>query len=265
MKRVWGHILAGLTLLGGGSATVSACVHDNSTLYIRNVLAPQLVSNGQQCIYTPDPTQTFISSGVLDVDFRSQYDAVYLVGNQTVPRGDPTTPKAETSRITVQGGIVRITDSSGKQLKTYSRLTSATIDPQSGSSPTFEPVFLTILDHDTVESFRPTLGGTTRPQVRLVTYVRVYGYTLGGQYVESDEFEFPVDICQGCLISFAPQDISPNFPAPNCVGAKTGATSTLPIPCSPGQDFTIDCSQCAAIPDCNPNVPAGLILDAGAG
>jgi hypothetical protein len=265
MKRVWGHILAGLTLLGGGGATVSACVHDNSTLYVRNVLAQQLVSNGQQCIYTPDPTQTFISSGVLDVDFRSQYDAVYLVGNQTVPRGDPNTPKAETSRITVQGGIVRITDSSGQQLKTYTRLTSATIDPQSGTTPSFEPVFLTILDHDTVESFRPSLGGATRPHVRLVTYVRVYGYTLGGQYVESDEFEFPVDVCQGCLIAFAPQDIDPNYPAPNCAAAKTGAASSLPVPCNPGQDYTVDCSQCAAIPDCNPNVPAGVALDAGAG
>jgi hypothetical protein len=271
MKRVWGHVLAGLALLGGGGATVAACVHDNSTLFIRQVLQQQLVSNAQQCLYTSDPTQPFIPAGHLDVDFRKQYDAVYLIGNQTVPRGDPNTPKAETSRITIQGGIVRITDAAGGPVKTYTRLTSATVDPQAGSAPSYSPVELTILDHDTVVGLLPTLGGPTRPHVRMVTYVRVYGYTLGGQYVESDEFEFPIDVCKGCLITFAPQDIDPNFPAPNCVAAKTGA-STLPIPCNPGQDFTIDCSQCPGVAeadglqDCNGVVPAGVgPVDAGPG
>ncbi len=266
MKRVWGHVLAAAAALGVGSVAVPACVHDNSTLFIRNVLMQQLVTNGQQCVYTTDPTQTFISQGVLDLDFKDQYDAVYLVGNQAVPLGDPTAPKTETSRITVQGGIVRITDSAGNQVKSYTRLTSATIDPQQGTTPSYEPLFLTILDHDTVESFRGTLSAATRPIVRLVTYVRVYGNTLGGQYVESDEFEFPIDLCVGCLIRFAPQDIDPNFPAPNCAAASTGGAVALPIPCNPGQDVTIDCSQCQGVPDCSPNVPAGFTTaDAGAG
>ena len=96
--------------------------------------------------------------------------------------------------------------------------------------------------------------------------MRVYGYTLGGDYVESDEFEFPVDICQGCLIRFAPQDVDPAFKAPNCAAAQ-GSTTSLPIPCNPGQDDTIDCSQCvqSGIADCNPNIPAGYVFDAGAG
>jgi hypothetical protein len=265
MNRVWRHVLAAAVLLGGGGVAVSACVHDDSTLFIRNVLEQQLVSNGQQCLYTSDPTQTFISSGILDIDFRDTYDAVYLVGNQTVPVGNPATPNTETSRITIQGGIVRITDSSGNQLKTYTRYTSATIDPLTGTDPSYSPVFLTILDHDTVESFRGTLSAASRPSVRLVTYVRVYGYTLGGDYVESDEFEFPVDLCQGCLIRFAPQDISDEFPAPNCANALGAAATSLPIPCNPGQDDTIDCSQCQGIADCDPNVPAGFVADAGAG
>jgi hypothetical protein len=265
MKRVWGHILAASMLLGGGVTAVAACAHDDSTLFIRDVLAQQLVSNGQQCLYTTDPTQTFIPSGILDLDFKDTYDAWYLVGNQTVPVGNPQTPNTETSRITIQGGIVRITDSAGNQLTTYTRYTSATIDPLTGTDPSYSPVDLTILDHDTVEMFRGTVSQASRPSVRLVTYVRVYGYTLGGDYVESDEFEFPVDLCQGCLIRFAPQDIDPAFPEPNCVASQTSGASTLPVPCNPGQDDTIDCSQCQGIADCNPNVPANFVTDAGPG
>jgi hypothetical protein len=258
MKPVWGHVLAATALLG---ATASACAHDDSTLFIRDVLQQQLVTNGQQCLYTNDPTQTFISSGVLDLDFRDTYDAVYLVGNQTVPVGNPSTPNTETSIITIQGGIVRITDSAGNQLKTYTRYTSATIDPLQGTDPSYSPVFLTILDADTVESFRSTVSQPQRPEVRLVTYVRVYGNTLGGDYVESDEFEFPIDLCQGCLIRFAPQDIDPNLKAPNCHAANATSASSLPIPCNPGQDDTIDCSQCQGIPDCSPNQE--FVVDAG--
>lgn len=261
MKPAWGHLLAAGGLVGAVAA--SACVHDDSTLFIRNVLAQQLVTNGQQCLYTTDPTQTFISSGTLDLDFLDTYNAVYLVGNQTVPVGNPSTPNTETSRITIQGGIVRITDSSGNQLKTYTRYTSATIDPLQGTDPSYSPVFLTILDATTVESFRATVSAPTHPSVRLVTYARVYGYTLGGDYVESDEFEFPIDLCQGCLIRFAPQDINPMWPAPNCGNATASGASSLPIPCNPGQDDTIDCSQCAGIADCQPNIPAGALVDAG--
>ncbi len=265
MKLVWGHVVAAAALVGGGVAAVSACAHDNSTLFIRNVLAPQLVTNGQQCLFTSDPTQPYISSGTLDIDFKDTYDAEYLVGNQTVPVGNPSTPNTETSRITIQGGIVRITDSSGMQIKTFTRYTAGTIDPLAGTDPSYLPIGLTILDHDTVESFRSTLSQSARPVVRLVTYVRVYGYTLGGDYVESNEFEYPVDICQGCLISFAPQDIDPNYPAPNCGAAMTGGATTLPVPCTRGQDATVDCSQCQGIPDCYPNIPNGLPVDAGAG
>ena len=82
MKRVWGrHVIGAAGLVGLGVATVSACAHDNSTIFIRNVLAQQVVSNGQQCLYTSDPTQAYITSGVLDVDFHGAYLAEFLIGN----------------------------------------------------------------------------------------------------------------------------------------------------------------------------------------
>jgi len=270
MKRVCGHVLAGLTVLVGGASATTACVHDDSTIFVFDVLAPQEVSNGQLCVYTTDTTQPYISSGVADIDFIDGYTPEYLVGNQMVPQGNPSTPQDETSYVQIQGAVVRITDSSGNQLTTFTRLTSGTIPPLNGTTPSFEPIGVLTIDHDTLFSqevlsvVAPT-PPTPRGIVRLVTYVRFFGTTTGGDSVESGEFEFPVDVCKGCLISFAPQDIDPAYEAPNCAladmvsnGTSSTTVSALPIPCTPGQDIPIDCSQCQSVPDCKPAlVPVG--------
>jgi len=273
MKRVCGHVLAGLTVLAGGAVGTSACVHDDSTIFVFDVLAPQEVSNGQLCSYSSSTTQLYLSSGVADIDFVDGYAPTYLVGNQMVPQGNPSTPQDETSFVTIQGAVVRITDSSSppRQLATFTRLTSGPLLPLNGTTPSYTPISVLTIDHDTL--LRPDVAGVVsgpdRSIVRLVTYVRFFGQTTGGLSVESGEFEFPVDVCRGCLITFAPQDINPEFEAPNCGNAATGmgGAQTLPIPCTPGQDIPIDCSQCQSIPDCHPPlvVPGGVIPDAGAG
>jgi hypothetical protein len=257
MKRVCGHVLAGLTVLVGGAGMTSACVHDNSTIFVFDVLAPQEVSNGQTCMFNSDTTQPYISSGTLDTDFLSGYAATYLVGNQMVPQENPSTPQDETSYVNIQGAVVRITDSSGAQLSTFTRLTSGPLAPLNGTTPSFTPISVLTIDADTLQ--KPQVAGVVnaRGVVRLVTYVRFFGQTTGGDSVESGEFEFPVDVCRGCLITFAPADISPNYPAPNCAGAvsTSGTVTAQPIPCTPGQDIQIDCSQCQSIADCAPNGP----------
>ena len=249
MKRVWGHALAGSAALSLGMAVTSACAHDDSSMFVYDVLAPQLVSSGAVCFFTADPTQAFISSGTLDVALTDSYNAEYLVANQLVQQGNSNQFMTETSRINVQGAIVRITDASGNQIKTYSRLTAGTIQPSIGTTPGYAPFNVTTIDHDTATGLvGQTMGGAV---VRLVTYVRFYGHTLGGQYVESNEFEFPVDVCYGCLVSVTAADLL----------GMTMNSQTQPLPCFPGQDFTIDCSQCTA-PVCAAKCGAG---DAGGG
>jgi hypothetical protein len=218
------------------------------------------------CVYTADPTQAEISYGILDVDFRDSYSADFLVGNQMVTQGDPTKPATETSRIKLTGGIVRITDTSGNQIKKFSQATSGTVDPLSGTNPSYLAVTgFPLIDVGTVSGVLNTISGLGRPTVELDTYVRVYGYTLGGQYVESDEFEFPVEVCKGCLISFSAQSTNTNFPQPNCLGNGMGSSTSLSVPCNL-ENFAIDCSVCANAgnPDCSPNAGSAP-LDAGAG
>lgn len=273
MNRVWGYILSGAVILAGSGVAVSACTHDDSTIFIRNVLAPQLVTNGQTCLFTADPAQPYISTGTLDLAFPTDgYSAVFLVGNQLVPQGDPNAPKTETSYVNIQGGTVRITDAMGNELPgvpPFTRLTSATLSPSAGTTVSYTPINLTIIGQNAIDALQtPTAmypqGRLAHGRVRLVTYVRFFGKTLGGQYVESNEFEFPVDLCHGCLITFAPQDINPRCPAPNCQG--TGMGGTLPVPCRRGQDALIDCSQCQDILECYGAAPPGTCgTDAGVG
>jgi hypothetical protein len=264
MMRVWGHLGVGLLLLASAVVSIPACAHDDSTLFVQNVLLAAPVSAGQVCQFTNDPKQPSISSGILDLALRDQYDAEFLLGNQMVSEANSQQLQTETSIITIQGAVVRITDAAGAQINTFTRLTSATIYPAAGSVPGYGAVGVTILDSSSTSgngSVTSTVTGGG--SARLVTYVKFFGVTLGGKSVESDEFEFPVDICLGCLISFSPVDISPLFAAPNCRAAGSGTVSSLPVPCIVGQDTAVDCSYCLTNPYCNPSTAP--IADAGAG
>jgi hypothetical protein len=249
MKRVWGNILAAASLLAGSAVVFSACVHDDSTIFVRDVMAPPTTgSTGGGCLYTADPTQPALSSGVLDVAVRGEYEAVFLVGNQMVPEVNQNQLQTETSTVTIQGSVVRITDAKGQQLTTYTRLATATIGPSSGSTPGYATVVgVTILDPITVAN------NTAILPVRLVTYVRFFGVTLGGKSVESNEFEFPIDVCLGCLAEYTN---SPLNPLPNCVVGVglTSTTTTVTTPCNVGEDQGYDCNLgCDAIPACKAN------------
>jgi hypothetical protein len=263
MKRVWGHVSTGVLLVGGAilvAAPFPACVHDNSTLFIYDVLAPQFVTAGMTCTFTADPTQPVISAGTLDADLSAEYSPVFLVGNQVVPRGDPTQPHTETSFITIEGAVVTITNSDGTQLNSFTKPVAATVPPSTGTTPGFAPLQVTIIDF-------MTSGNLGKDGIdRVVSTVRFFGHTLGGESVESNDFGFPVDVCRGCLVSFPAAEQDNHLATPNCslAGAAGGAAAN--IPCSIGQDLPVDCSVCQGIDVCR-GALAGTttIVDAGGG
>ncbi len=273
MKRVWGHVLAGVTLFAGIATTgavVSACVHDDSSVFVSEMLAPQLVSAGTACVYTADPTQPHITSGVLDVALTTNYVGEFLLGNQVVARGDPTQPQTETSFVKITGAVVTITDSNGVQLASYTQPVSVTIPPSSGGTPGYSGASLPIVDPSTVAKLGLNAGSGTVP---IVTFAKFFGATLGGDSVESDNFEFPIEVCYGCLISFSEGDIDPLFVSPNCKGnpnANSSSSAPTTFPCFPGQDDPIDCVDCQDVPACrinenNPVVDGGITDAAGGG
>ncbi len=266
MKRVWGHVLTGLLLTGGAgvaAGSLPACVHDDSTIFIYDVLAPQFVTAGMTCVFTADPTQPVLSEGVLDAALTAEYSPVFLVANQVVPRGDPTQPHTETSYVNIQGAVVHITDSGGNELNSFTTMVAATIPPSSGTLPGFASMGVTIIDSNTAMGLGH--GGVDR----VVATVRFFGKTAGGESVESNDFGFPVNVCRGCLVSFPVTEDDPNLPTPNCASAGASSSSMATnVPCTPGQDLAIDCSLCQGIPECDVNERQAVvspIVDAGGG
>jgi hypothetical protein len=267
MKRVLGHVVAGLIGVGTAGAVISACAHDDSSIFILNVVAPVTATAGTTCVWNANPTQNYLPVGSLDAALGDIYTAVFLVGNQLVAQADPTVPRTETSIVNVQGAVVRITQADGTPITTFTSLTSGGIQAASGGTPSYAAVQVTVVDHATVLAVDPGPGSTAK----VITYSKIFGKTLGGQYVESNEFEFPVTICHGCSIAFSQSDISPLCQEqPNCFGnsTATASTTTANAPCFAGQDGTTDCSLCRAsvppIPECNPPcTPIPVVVDAG--
>jgi hypothetical protein len=236
MNRLWGHVLAALSFAAAGGAAIAACMHDDSTIFIQDVLAPQEVTEGTQCVFTASPTQVSITSGTLDLSLRHfEYVAWFLVGNQMVAEANGQQLMTETSIVNIQGAVVRVTDSAGTQLTTFTRDAAGSVYPATGNVPGYAPIGVQILDTQTLATnpeiqskvTNPSLSPLGRGVVRLITYTRVFGHTLGGDYVESNEFEFPVDVCYGCLIG-------------SRVNCKAGAGSATTVPCYPGQDLVVD-------------------------
>jgi hypothetical protein len=270
MKRVLGHGLAGLTLVGGAICAMAACSHNDSSLFVQDVIYPTPVAAGQSCTYSPDPNGTFLPIGTLDIVFRDNYQPFFLLGNQLVAQANASQLQTETSTINIEGATVRDTDSDGTVLDNYTTLTSATVYPSSGTVPGYAATAATIASQTAVRKLvvekaavLASNGSTT-----LVTYTKFYGHTLGGTYVESNEFEFPIEVCNGCRINFETllDCNGTKVNGPNCLGTATNSAS-LPYPCVPGQDTYIDCTQCQGVAACGgaypTGTPAACAADAG--
>ncbi len=248
MKRILGTTLA---VLVASLVASSACVANNGSIFVRGVLAPPQTSQAGGCVYQANADGPFISGGVMDVSFTNAYQAELLVGNQMNQRGNSDEFRVETNRVQLQGSVVRVTDSSGAQLSTYTVVGGGFVDPGSGGSPSYSTFGTTLIDENTGAQLAQK-GIGYNDLVRLIAYVKVFGTTLGGQHVESDEFVFPVSVCYGCLVSFPSGSDDPSLAQqPNCLGTPSSSSGTV-TPCIYGQDQPIDCTTCQGNAVCDP-------------
>ncbi len=240
-------ILGAVLLACSGRTALDATPAQGRPLFVQDVLFPTPVASGQTCEYTADPNQTALSAGVLDLAFRNEYRPTVLVGNQP----QPTTAASDSSSagVELQGANVRVEDDAGTAVDSFSTVASGFVYPATGDIPGYSVLTLTFLDATATASVSPLSSGQVK---RLVAYVTVLGRTRGGLQVQSDEFVFPIDICNGCLVTFTAADIDPTLTTPNCAGnqALGGANTSLPVPCVPGQDTPVDCIDCQTFPIC---------------
>jgi hypothetical protein len=301
MKRFWVHlgVTVGTAVFTG--AIVSACAHDDSSLFIRNALAPLTQTMGV-CAFTGDVSQTGLSSGVLDLAFGGTvYTPELLLGNQIVTTANEDMEQTETSRIIITGAITRLTDLNGNNLpqmlsamcanhdaaacaaghdalklfnaglppNPFSTEETGAIEPGDGTTASYLAMPITIVDGTTIailqdyfeqeEALMP--GSAIGNSIELLTFTKAEGYTLGGDAEESNEFEFPVLLCYGCLLTNLVTDTA--SPVGHCIQSPGASAATLP--CVPGQDVAITVSQgtIPGIANCPGDGGVSIAADAG--
>jgi hypothetical protein len=258
MKRFWTHVVGAVSLTGGIAVFAPGCAHDDNSFFIDFVLAPPQGAATSGCVFTADPTSPSLPSGLLDVEavssFNNAYFAEFLLGNQLIQQQNTDLLMTETSRIEVQGAVVTITDANGGAIpngtSSFTSPTSGEVDPSAGETPGFGVTSLEIVDPTTVQALRNSLKPFDEELI--LTYIKAFGLTLGGDHVESNTFEFPIYVCRGCLISFesvaAPITLASGTaeaaPTPNCCGAEPMNATTKSF-CFLGQDTgAVDCHDC---------------------
>jgi hypothetical protein len=214
------------------------------SIFVQHVMAPPLNRQNNVCLYEADPTLPALSEGTVDVLARDTYDAQLLVGNQLIARGDTANTRAESNRARLNGVVVTVTDANGAVLGEFTAATSGFIDPAGANAPSYGIAAVTLIDAPTMGRIA---GGLGAGQTRIVlANIKAFGQTIGGVDLESGEFQFPIRVCRGCLVSFALGDDT-TVAGTDCLLplATTGGGGATTLPCAPGQDETTPCQLCA--------------------
>lgn len=260
MKRTVRQVFGSLFAAAGGALLLGiapGCAESESSLFIRQVQIPQS-SSGAGCSVDNSPSSSHRLFGVLDVAITSQYEATLLVGNQLIDRGSKDDLRTETSRVQLEGTEVYLKDASGRVVAgPYTVPGTGLVDPASGSNASFGLIASVLVDSVTASKLASELGTLPRGTVRrLTSHVKVFGKTLGGTEVESGEWQYPIDVCYGCLVNYPLEADNPNIQGPDCLNITP--ETKVSAPCDPGQDDPVDCRICHAIAPssgvCEPNV-----------
>jgi len=245
-------------LLAGAvvSLSASSCVENDGSIIIIGILSPPITAaagGASTCLYTPNIIGPFLSFGTVDVAFTTQYVPVLLLGNQLVTQANASLDRLETDDVIIQGATVRVTDASGATLDNYTVPGDGFLPASAGGTPGISAFATTIVSPNAISQFAP--GGSSALAYgvtkRLVSYVKIFGITTGGTHIESGETGIPVDVCDGCLVTFPNGSDDPANPVINC-GATGQSGSAISPPCVTGQDQYVDCRLCQGNDACDP-------------
>ncbi len=243
MKPRTFFLLSLATLLLG---TGQGCADTDNTIFIRQAISPPVAAAGGGCTYTSDPTQPGISQGTMDLALTDEYSPSLLVGNQLQNRKNPSEIRVDTGAVSIEGVVTTVRDPSGSVIHEFTSLRSGIVDASTGNDTVFSAVQAVAIDGATAEIVREDVKKRGAAGRLVIAAMKVFGTTLGGTAVETQEFSFPIKLCYGCLIAFPPEADDAAQPGIDCLGTTApgdGAASA----CALGQDQPIDCRYCRSV------------------
>jgi hypothetical protein len=238
------------TLLACAAFSTVSCAENESSLFVIGVYA----LSRTQCVADPSSSAVLLPSGVLDLQLTSGYNAALLVGSHLTERGSRENLRTETSRLSIEGAHITLYSTTGTEIVRPDVAATGLVNPASGTDPGLATVFAQLIRPADV----PALG----PAGQAIVRIRIFGTTLGGQEIESGDYDFPIQICDGCLIAYPPESFDPATPQGKdylCSPAADAMSESTTQICSLGQDDVVPCSTCAGFndacrdPDANPS------------
>lgn len=173
--------------------TLPACAENDRSLYVAGVL----FGEAPECAYKADPSSMQRMEGVLDVGFKTSYDAVLLVALQLTPRGDKDKLRVESMFFQIRGAEIRLMSSTGELEDEFSVPAGGTITPITADNPGYGFSSVRLIHNRVGERLRDRLkDGQTR---LMVAEVRIFGDTGGGTELTSGSFSYNITVCHGCL------------------------------------------------------------------
>ncbi len=160
-------------------------------------------------------TSSFLASGVVDIALRDNYTLFPSITNNLgnineIKQFDETDGRVDTSNIVLRSATIEYTT-----LETLSaEIQSPTVVPLSGTIPAGSSLTIGVeaLNSGILSQLRDAdefllidESGTARPirsTIKIIARMRIEGETLDGKDVESSEFLFPIEICNGCRITY---------------------------------------------------------------
>lgn len=233
---------AGGLLMLGATLASSGCVENDSTLFILGVF--DLAAT--QCLADPNADAVVLATGVLDRAFARSYSAALLVGSHLTQRGSRENLRTETSRLSLEGAHVTVFGTGGGSVS-FDTLAAGLVHPASGTDPGLATVFAQLIRPEDLGD--PNAGdfGIVGEEGQVVVRVSVFGTTLGGQEIESGDYDFPILICNGCLIDYPTEASNPDTdPALGYRCDPAAQIDSNTSFCYFGQDERVPCTTCAA-------------------
>jgi hypothetical protein len=246
MKRIFGRVLSVCLAACAVGAALPACVENDQSIFIRGVLAPSSNRQNGTCLYTDDPQQPALLQGTFDVGITDSYFAIALVGSQMIGRGDPQNTRAESNRVHINGAVVKVSEPDGAQIAEFTSLATGFADVQQNNNPDFGLMGVVAIDAPTARNLAGQIGNNRATTKLVVVNMKAFGKTLGGVDLESSEFQFPIRVCNGCLVTRILDPDLPGQACPSTTNASGGASGggTTQSPCTLGQDESVPCQLC---------------------
>ncbi|MBK8169462.1 MAG: hypothetical protein IPK60_03850 [Sandaracinaceae bacterium] len=188
-------VLVAFALMGG-------CVDDNPGFFILNAAVPDT-----QCTF--DESSPALTTGTFDVGNPYAHYAMYPIYQswlRTRYSGSP--PRVDANGIQIETANVRLTDASGAPLPisqpnfsvTSTGFVPTALDTTAGTGPGYIDLIPSIAADEIrdLHLASPPDASGNATTFDLVAHVTVLGRTVGGQSIQTQEWSWPITICDGC-------------------------------------------------------------------